>query len=172
MHFEVLHLSRLVNMAANVTDQIIRIIEDASELYYRLILLVGPSGAGKTKTLLDVASKQGFQYLNVSLELSRRLLDLPAGQRPVAVRRLMEELLSGNAGPALCDNIELLFDVSLKQDPLRLLQLLSRQRTIVASWTGSIAGGYLTYAALDHPEHRRYPTQDLLLVTIGETATK
>jgi hypothetical protein len=159
-------------MRADVADRIARTIEQASELYYRLILLVGPKGAGKTKTLLDVSSKGGFQYLNLGLELSRRLLDLPAGQRPLAVRRLMEELLGGNTGPVLCDNIELLFDVSLKQDPLRLLQLLSRQRTMVASWSGSIAGGYLSYAAPDHPEHRRYPVEDLLLITVGEAATK
>ncbi|MEN6474686.1 MAG: BREX-3 system P-loop-containing protein BrxF, partial [Syntrophaceae bacterium] len=38
----------------------------------------------------------------------------------------------------LLDNIEILFDVSLKQDPLRLLQGLSRNTTLVAAWSGEI----------------------------------
>jgi|SRR5579863_4568198 len=161
-----------IKMAADVLDRMAGAIEDVSELYYRLVLLVGPSDAGKTKALFELSSKRGFQYLNLSLELSRRLLDLAAGQRPVAVRRLMEDLLSGTTGPVLCDNIELLFDVSLRQDPLHLLQLLSRQRTIVAAWNGSIAGGYLNYATPDHPEYRRYPVQDLLLITFGGDANE
>lgn len=158
-------------MSVDALDRLARAIEDVSELYYRLVLLVGPSGAGKTRALLELSSTKGLQYLNLSLELSRRLLDLPTGQRPVAVRRLMEELLSGNTGPVLCDNIELLFDVSLRQDPLHLLQLLSRQRIIVASWNGSIARGYLAYAVPNHPEHRRYSVQDLVVVNVGETTT-
>jgi hypothetical protein len=157
---------------ADAVDRIVRAIQDTSDLYYRLVLLVGPSGAGKTSTLYELASKNGFQYLNLSLEVSRRLLDLPTAQRPVAVRRFMDELMDGDAGPILCDNIELLFDVSLRQDPLHLLQLLSRKRAIVAAWNGSVAGGYLIYAAPDHPEYRRYPAQDLLLIALGETPTR
>ena len=57
----------------------------------------------------------------------------------------------------LLDNIEVLFDVSLKQDPLRLLQGLSRNKTVVAAWSGSIDGEHMVYATPDHPEYRRYP---------------
>jgi hypothetical protein len=43
---------------------------------------------------------------------------------------------AAQAGLVLLDNIELLFDVHLKQDPLRLLQGLSRNKTVVATWNG------------------------------------
>ena len=56
----------------------------------------------------------------------------------------------------LLDNIELLFAVELAQDPLRLLQSLSRNRTIVAAWPGTFDGKTLTYAEPGHPEARRY----------------
>ena len=56
----------------------------------------------------------------------------------------------------LLDNIEILFDAALKQDPLRLLQGVSRNRTIVAAWNGTLENRYLTYASPEHPEHRRY----------------
>jgi len=64
----------------------------------------------------------------------------------------------------LLDNIEILFEVALKQDPLRLLQSISRNRTIVATWSGSIEDGHLVYAAPYHPEYRRYEVGDLLVV--------
>ena len=56
-----------------------------------------------------------------------------------------------------------LFDVALKQDPLRLLQGLSRNRTVVATWSGSIEDGHLVYAGPHHPEYRRYAVGDLLV---------
>ncbi len=54
---------------------------------------------------------------------------------------------------------------SVRQDPLRLLQSISRSRTVVAVWSGILEDGSLTYAVPGHPEHRRYAATDLLLVT-------
>jgi hypothetical protein len=54
----------------------------------------------------------------------------------------------------LLDNLELLFDISLKLDPLRCLQDLARDKTIVAAWNGTVTAGHLTYATPDHPEYR------------------
>ncbi len=70
----------------------------------------------------------------------------------------------------LLDNIEILFDVAFKQDPLRLLQRLSRNRTVVASWNGTVDDGYLVYATPEHPEYRRYPARELVLVCPETTA--
>ena len=64
----------------------------------------------------------------------------------------------------LLDNVEVLFDVSLKQDPLRLLQGLSRNKTVVAAWSGSIDGEHMLYATPGHPEYRRYSLRDFLVV--------
>jgi len=73
--------------------------------------------------------------------------------------------LAAQAALVLLDNIEILFDVHLKQDPLRLLQGLSRNRTVVAAWNGSIVDGHMTYAVPDHPEYRRYPIRDFLVAS-------
>ena len=53
-------------------------IEASADLYHRLILVAGLSGAGKTVTLRAVAAHTGVQVVNLNLELSRRLLDLTA----------------------------------------------------------------------------------------------
>jgi hypothetical protein len=73
--------------------------------------------------------------------------------------------LAAQAGLVLLDNIEILFDVHLKQDPLRLLQRLSRNKTVVAAWNGTIVDGHMTYAVPDHHEYRRYPIRDFLVAS-------
>jgi predicted ATP-binding protein involved in virulence len=142
----------------------LRIVQ-AADLYHRLVLLVAPAGAGKTAILQDVRERTGVPLLNVNLELSRRMLDLTERQRALQLPRLLSDLVNATqAGVVLLDNIEVLFHPSLKQDPLRLLQGLSRHRTVVAACSGSINRGNMVYAAPDHPEYRRYALQDLLVV--------
>ena len=69
------------------------------------------------------------------------------------------------------DNIEILFDVGLKQDPLRLLQGLSRNLTLVASWNGNFDKGKLTYSEPEHCEYRSYDLTDTLVVSMNGDAT-
>lgn len=154
-------------MAESLAEQIIHKIDQAAQLYYRLILVVAPSGMGKSMALREVAKQMELGCTNINLELSQRLLGLTERQRSLQVFRLLNEIVEENGTQVvLLDNIELLFDTSLKQDPLRLLQGISRNRTVVASWNGSIENEHLIYAQLDHPEYHRYPTTDLLVIGI------
>jgi predicted ATPase len=154
-------------VAASTSEEIIDKVNQAHELYHRLVLIVGPSGSGKTSLIQEVSKQTGFRYINLNLELSRALLDLTERQRILRLPLLVDEIIGKPVDQVvLTDNIEILFEVSLKQDPLRLLQQISRNRTVVATWNGTIAGGYLTYAAPNHPEYRRYPAHDLLAVTL------
>jgi hypothetical protein len=149
-----------------LADQIMRQIDQAAMLYHRLILVVAPSGAGKTKALQEIAKRTGFRCINVNLELSQRLLDLTERQRILQIFRVLSDIVGkDDEQVVLLDNTEVLFDVSLKQDPLRCLQGLSRQTTVVAAWNGTIEHGYLIYAAPDHLEYRRYPAGDVLVVS-------
>ena len=150
---------------AFLSEKILTKIEQAHALYHRLLMVVGPSGAGKTAAIMEVAKRNGARYINLNLELSKLLLDLTERQRCLQLPRLLDEIIIKNGDHAvLLDNIELLFAVSLKQDPLRLLQGISRNLIIVAAWNGSIEEGHLTYAIPEHPEYRRYPIGDLLIV--------
>lgn len=151
-------------MAEPLADIVMHKMEQAAELYHRLVLLVAPAGSGKTAVLLDVHKRAAAPCINVNLELSRRMLYLTDRQRALQIPRLLLDIV-GEAPIVLLDNMEILFDVSLKLDPLRLLQGLSRNRTVVAAWSGSINGDNVVYAAPDHPEYRRYPVQDLLVVS-------
>ena len=152
-------------MAEPLADSVIRKIGQVAELYHRLVMLVAPAGAGKTAALRDVHQRTAVPLINVNLELSRRMLDLTERQRALQLPRLLSEIVGSSAAEVtLLDNIEVLFDISLKQDPLRLLQGLSRNKTVVAAWSGSIDGTHMVYATPDHPEYRRYPLRDFLIV--------
>ena len=146
------------------SNQIIEKIKQASELYHRLVLVVAPSGSGKTSALRKVGQYLGSPIVNVNLELSRRMLNLTVRQRALQVSRLLEDVLRDTENEVvLLDNIEILFARPLKQDPLRLLQGLSRNRTVVATWNGEIKNQILIYAGPEHPEYHRYPASELVV---------
>ena len=152
-------------MSKPLSDKILENIDAAAELYYRLIMVVAPASAGKTAALQDVHYRTKAPLVNINLELSRCMLDLTERQRALQLPRLLSEIVNACENDViLLDNIELLFDISLKQDPLRLLQGLSRNKTVVAAWSGSIVGDQMVYATSDHPEYRRYPLRDFLTV--------
>ena len=153
-------------MAEPLADQVTRKIDQAAELYHRLLMVVAPAGMGKTSALQDVHERTGAPLINVNLEISSRMLDLTERQRTLQLPRLLSEIVNTSQGEViLLDNIEILFDVSLRQDPLRLLQGLSRNKTVVAAWDGFIDNGYMIYATPDHPEYRRYPARDFLVIS-------
>ncbi|MGA2351458.1 MAG: BREX-3 system P-loop-containing protein BrxF [Terracidiphilus sp.] len=152
-------------MSEPLADTILQRIADASEQYHRLVLLVAPSGAGKTAALHEVHERIAAPLVNVNLELSRRMLDCNERQRALQASRLLTEIVGVAAGDVvLLDNIEILFDVSLKQDPLRLLQGISRNKTVVAALSGVVKDEHMVYAAPGHPEFKRYSLRDCLVV--------
>ncbi len=152
-------------MAEPLAEKIMRRIGEAAQQYYRLVVLAAPAGAGKTTALRDVQQRTSAPLVNVNLELSRRMLELTERQRTLQLPHLLAEIVGASATEViLLDNIEVLFDVSLKQDPLRLLQGLSRNKTVVVAWNGSMDGERMLYATPDHPEYRRYPLRDFLVV--------
>ena len=146
------------------TDKFLSIISGATELYYRLVLLVGLSGSGKTAMLERAGGDLQSDVINVNAALSGLLLDLTAKQRILRCSHLLAQITMAAGNPVLLDNIELLFDVQLKQDPLRLLQQLARNRSIVAAWNGVVENDKLTYAEPGRPEYRSYDAKDLVIV--------
>ena len=152
-------------MPEQLAEKILNKIDQASGLYHRLIIVAAPSGSGKTAALKHVSEKIGQAFINVNLEISRRMLDLTIRQRILQLPKLLQELIEDNGNDiVILDNIEILFDLNLKQDPLRLLQSFSRNKTIIAAWNGGIEKGQLNYAVSSHPEFRRYPIDEYIVI--------
>lgn len=170
-------------MAEPIHDKIKRSLQAAEGLYHRLVLLVGETGSGKTGVLRDIAEEFGSSVVNVNLALSGELLELTAKQRSLRLPEILEAVTRGedrgtsdknevlapnpsSLAPVVLDNTEILFDKDLQQDPLRLLQSISRNRAVVASWNGIVNSGRLLYAETGHPEYRSYDSVDALIVEI------
>ena len=146
-------------------------IRQASSQYFRLVILAGVPGAGKTAIFRSIAQRTGCQLVNVNLELSKKLLELTRVQRARQVERLLKDLIAATPGEVvLVDNLEILFDTGLEVEPLRLLQVSSRNRTVVASWSGTYVGGTLTYAEPGHPEFAQFKQVDAVVIPVGQSA--
>lgn len=153
------------------TTNLERAIMQAASQYYRLVVLAGTSGSGKTAALQSVARKLGYPLLNVNLELSKRMLELTRNQRSRQVERLLKEIIASATGEVvMLDNLEILFDADLEVEPLRLLKVSSRNRTLVASWNGTFRDGTLTYAKPGHPEFVQIKQVDAVVLSLGDDA--
>ena len=158
-------------MAEPIHDKLKRSLQATEGLYHRLVLLVGETGSGKTGVLRDVAEELGTSVININLALAGELLELTAKQRSLRLPDILDRIAARDRSPVVLDNLEILFDKDLKQDPLRLLQSLSRNRTVLASWSGIVNAGRLLYAETGHPEYRSYESVDALIVGMDGTAT-
>ena len=152
-------------------EQLNKLLPTLSQQYHRLIVISGAHGAGKTRLLKELSGQAGepIPYLNLNLHLSQRLLELASKARPLRVRRLLAQIIDAYPEPALAlDNIELLFEPSLHQDPLALLKELSRNKALIVAWGGPYDDErqVLTYAEPGHPEYRRYERPEVVVVTV------
>ncbi len=158
-------------MPTAIHDKLTKSIQMADAMYHRLVLLVGEPGSGKTAILQDIAQSFETSPININLILSSELLELTPKQRSLRLPDILDRVVNAENSPVILDNLEILFDKALMQDPLRLLQSISRNRTIVSSWNGAYTDGRLTYAESGHTEYRRYDSIDALIVCTDGTAT-
>ena len=101
----------------STTNYVLYRLKHISQLYYHLILVVGSVGSGKTTVLRDISKQTDSPIINVSLELSSRMLALTYMQRSLKLKQLLDDIINDSISEIIIlDNLEILFDVSLKQD--------------------------------------------------------
>jgi hypothetical protein len=153
--------------------QLEQAIAQAASQYFRLVILAGVFNSGKTAALRSVAERLGCPLVNVNLEMSKKMLDLTRAQRSRQVERLLKEVIAAAPGDVvLLDNLEILFDTALEVEPLRLLQVTSRNRTVVASWSGTFLDGTLIYAEPGHPEFIKYTQTEAIVIPVAAGGDK
>lgn len=148
-------------------NEVVSAVEEVAEAYHRLVLLVAPIASGKSERLAYLASQQAWPLLNVNQVVAERLLELNAGERAIKCKWVLSDAISGvGADTVVLDNIEMLFEECLRQDPLRLLQSLSRSRTLLVGWPGHFDGRHLTFADPGHRDYRKYDDPEARVVTM------
>lgn len=140
-----------------------RLIDEVSHLQSKLILLVGK--AGKTQLLRALAQRLNTAPINVGVKLGHRLAATPVSDRGFSTNESLRDLADGvrNDVPLLLDNLEVLFEPSLRINPLNVVKLLAHSRPVIAAWPGEMRNDRLIYAGMGHPEHRDY-TRDGVVV--------
>lgn len=139
-------------------------IDGAPKKYAKLLLIIGKSGQ-----MEYLARQLDYPYINLNLELSSRLLDIPENKRAVFVNNVFADILDSYESPTIfIDKIEILFTPQLQVNPLKLLELHSRNRAMVVLWPGLYDGGYLIYAEPNHPEYRKYKVNGSFDILNGE----
>ena len=160
------HAFALSTDVANLTA-LERLVGEVSDLQSKLILLVG--NRGKTDLLRALARRLNASPFNVGVKLGRRLAATSISDRSFSTSELLREITDEVRGdvPLLLDNLEVLFEPSLKINPLNVIKLLAHSRLVIAAWPGEMRNDRLIYAGMGHPEHRDYTRAG---VVIFETA--
>ena len=149
--------------------QVLDTVRSAQGAYYKLTIVAGSFGAGKTHLLKQVATQLDLPIVNLSLLLSQRLLSQNRRQRALNAEDVATEVIDENYKSGLClDNTELLFDSTLRLNPLGFLQDVSRNRLIVATWNGVLAGGELRFGQTGHPDFYSQPVNNYPVVSVAE----
>ena len=157
-------------MVSGMAQRLDAQVRSAEAQYHRLVLLVGGPRTGKTSVLSELAEKGSWPMINVNLALCERLLELTVKQRALRIQELLGEIVEEHQSDVvILDNTEVLFSKELQQDPLRLLERISRNRTVVVAWAGEYDGANLTYADSAYPEFRRYHKPDAVIVSALDT---
>jgi len=142
-------------------------INQAAARYYKIVLVVGRSGSGKTNLLKKIYAEMQIPLLNLGIGLSQKLLPLTTRERKLKACETISALIDVEGASRLAvDNTEIIFDPSLMINPLGLLQSLSRTHLLIWSWNGVVENGHVTYAYPGHPEYQRISTSEITLITL------
>jgi len=135
--------------------QLVKQLELAISLTSNLLVIVVPNEVVVREITKRCLSDYSMHYVDISLALSKGLLDVALKQRSQTAIELLRYLVENRAKKAVfLDNLGVLFDSSLSLSPLKLLQELSRQNNIVVVWRGRIIDTkWLQYADSSHIEY-------------------
>jgi hypothetical protein len=132
--------------------------------YYPCCLLVHRDVKHLEQASIYLASRYQWPVLSVGTVVSEALLHSPPDRRPSEAHRIVKNAVQQRLpGPVLCTDIDILFEPTLRLDPLRLLRDTSRIAPVIVTWPGSFINGILAYATAvpPHAHYRDWPRPEL-----------
>jgi hypothetical protein len=130
---------------------------------YDCLLLVHPYIQILEKLSTEI-QESGVSHLNISKELSTSLMTVSSSERSrFSQKWLIDTIAIFQNGPVLCTCPDLLFDPSLKIDPLSLIRQVARIKQLIVLWPGEYSTNTLSYAVPEHHHFRTWKLTDSLL---------
>jgi hypothetical protein len=130
--------------------------------HYRLVWLAGGTDSERSSLLRALAEAEDGVFVEVGKKLSAALLEVPAPLRTASVEECFAACLGESSCPVTCLNhLEILFESSLRINPVTLVKRASRHALIVAAWPGVVDGHGLTFGSPDHPTFMELTRQEL-----------
>jgi len=106
-------------------SQLLDTIRATQGAYYKLTIIAGPSGSGKSRLLNQVATELKLPIINLSLLLSQHLLSQTRRQRALKAEEVAIDIIDEHLDSGLClDNTELLFDSTLRLNRQEIITTL------------------------------------------------
>lgn len=128
-------------------------ISKVSETKYKLLLIVGAPGSGKSKIIREFSQDTGIPIIDLDKIFTNTSPD-----------QLMNEmknfLKTYNQGVLLLDNKKILYDKNSTIDLMEFLKEVSLNIPVVATWNGKIEDGQLFHIRKDALEDLIYPVND------------
>ena len=132
-------------------------IIDAVKVQRSQFIILCGSYPEKEKLINHKNNKYSIKKINISLELSKKLKEIPRPKRSIYLHKCLNKILHKfNSDVLWIERIQLLFHPELEFDPIQFFQNAGRNKTIILSWDGEYKNNKLIYAKPGHQEYRVY----------------
>lgn len=128
-------------------------ISKVSETKYKLLLIVGAPGSGKSKIIREFSQDTGIPII----DLDKIFVNTSPDQ---LMNEMKNFLKTYNQGVLLLDNKKILYDKNSTIDLMEFLKEVSLDIPVVATWNGKIEDGQLFHIRKDALEDLIYPIND------------
>lgn len=128
-------------------------IDDISHAEYKLLLIIGQPGSGKSKVIREYSEETGIPIL----DLDKIFYHTPSEK---LLSEMKNFLTTYHQKVLLLDNKKLLYAKNSQIDLLAFLKELSIDIPVVATWNGKIEDGQLFHFRNDSSEDLIYSTDN------------
>lgn len=136
-------------------------IIDAVKVQRSQFIILCGSYPEKEKLINQKNNKYSIKKINISLELSKKLKEIPRSKRSTRVHKCLTKILHRfNSDILWIERMQILFHPELEFDPIQFFQNASRNIIIILSWDGEYKNNKLIYAKPGHREYRVFSEID------------
>ena len=97
----------------------------------------------------------GYKEVQISRDLSKRLLEYSKSERPLLVESLLKNMLDYH-DPILITRFEMMFDPRYEIDLIKVFCEKARTINVAVKWPGQLVDNKLIYANIGDPDYHEY----------------